>query len=112
MDATTMGALTSVTDESFEAVVLGSQQPVLVEYWAPWCVPCLQLAPVLTTLAAENAGQLAVVKLNIDENPLTTQRYQILSVPTMSLFSGGEVVKQVVGLRPASALKREFAPYL
>src|ERR1700722_17558831 len=107
-----MDALTSVTDESFEAAVLGSQQPVLVEYWAQWCVPCLQLAPVLKTLAAENAGQLSVVKLNIDENPLITQRYQILSVPTMSLFSGGEVVKQIVGLRSALALKREFAPYL
>ncbi len=107
-----MSALANVTDETFEATVLRSPRPVLVEYWAQWCAPCRQLSPVLDSIAAEYGDQLNVVKLNTDENPLTAQQHQILSVPTISLFSGGQLVKQVIGLRSASALKREFAPYL
>lgn len=107
-----MGALRSVTDESFETAVMTSQRPVIVEYWAQWCGPCRQLGPVLDALAAEHAGQVDVVKLNVDENPEVARRYGIMMVPTINLFSGGQVVKQVVGVRSKAALRREFGDYL
>ena len=98
-----------VTDETFEAGVLSGLRPVIVEYWAEWCGPCRMVSPVLEAIAAEHAGQVDVVKLNVDENPRTAQRYGILHVPTMDLFRGGEVVKQVIGARSKSALLRAFA---
>jgi thioredoxin 1 len=101
-----------VTDDSFEAEVLRSSRPVIVEYWAEWCPPCRQVAPVLDAIAAEYAGALAVVKLDVDSNPLTARRYGVLHVPTLSLFVGGEVVKQVIGARSKSALLREFAQFI
>jgi thioredoxin 1 len=100
-----------VTDETFEADVLGGPRPVIVEYWAQWCGPCRMVGPVLEAIAAEHDGQVDVVKLNVDENPKTAQRYGILHVPTMDLFSGGEVVKQVIGARSKSAILREFAEF-
>ena len=100
-----------VTDETFEADVLGGPRPVIVEYWAQWCGPCRMVGPVLEAIAAEHAGQVDVVKLNVDENPRTAQRYGILHVPTMDLFRGGEVVKQVIGARSKSALLREFGEF-
>lgn len=96
------------TDETFDATVLGSPRPVLVEFWAEWCPPCRQLAPVLDALAADLTGQVDVVKLNIDENPRTVQRYGIMLAPTLNLYRGGEVVQQLVGARSKSALLREF----
>jgi thioredoxin 1 len=107
-----MGAVKVVTDDHFEADVLASSRPVIVEYWAQWCGPCRQLTPVLAAIAAEQDGQLDVVKINIDENPDTAQKYGILHVPTISLFSGGAVVHQVVGVRSKSALLREFADFI
>jgi len=101
-----------VTDDSFEAEVLMSARPVIVEYWADWCGPCRQLAPVLDSLAADFAGAVDLVKINVDENPATVGKYGILHVPTVSVFSGGVVVKEVVGARPKSALLREFAEVL
>ena len=100
-----------VTDETFEADVLGGPRPVIVEYWAQWCGPCRMVGPVLEAIAAEHAGQVDVVKLNVDENPRTAQRYGILHIPTMGLFRGGGVVKQVVGARSKSALLREFGEF-
>ena len=100
-----------VTDETFEADVLGGPRPVIVEYWAEWCGPCRMVGPVLEAIAAEHTGQVDVVKLNVDENPKTAQRYGILHVPTMDLFCGGEVVKQVIGARSKAALLREFAEF-
>jgi thioredoxin 1 len=100
-----------VTDETFEADVLSGPRPVIVEYWAEWCGPCRMVSPVLEAIAAEHAGQVDVVKLNVDENPRTAQRYGILHVPTMDLFRGGEVVKQVIGARSKSALLREFSEF-
>jgi thioredoxin 1 len=102
----------TVTDETFDADVLRSPRPVIVDCWAQWCPPCHQIAPVLDAIAAERAGQVDVVKLNVDENPLTARRYGILQVPTLSLFSGGEIVKQVIGARSKSALLREFAEFI
>jgi len=107
-----MDAIKIVTDESFEVDVLQNPKPVIVEYWAQWCPPCRLIGPVLDAIAAERAGLLDVVKLNIDENPRTAQRYEILLVPTLNLFRGGEVVKQVIGAKSKSALLREFAEFL
>jgi len=102
----------TVTDETFEAEVLRNGKPVIVEYWAEWCGPCRMVGPVLEAIAAEYAGQLDVVKLNVDENQVTAQRYGVMLVPTLNLFASGEVVKQVIGARSKSALLREFAEFI
>jgi thioredoxin 1 len=107
-----MGVIKVVTDESFEADVLKNSKPVIVEYWAEWCPPCRMVAPVLAAIAEEHADKIDVVKLNTDENPKTAQRYQILAVPTMNVFAGGEVVKQVLGAKSKSALLRDFADFI
>jgi thioredoxin 1 len=107
-----VGGTKTVTDETFEAEVLRSGKPVIVEYWAQWCGPCRMVGPVLEAIAAEYAGRLDVVKLNVDENQATAQRYGVMLVPTLNLFSGGEVVKQVIGAKSKSALLREFAEFI
>jgi thioredoxin 1 len=108
-----MGAATkTVTDATFDAEVLGSDVPVIVDFWAEWCGPCMMVAPVLEEIAAENEGKVVVVKLNTDENPEITRRYQVMSIPTMSVFSGGEVVKSIVGAKPKAALLRDLEGYL
>ena len=107
-----MSSARVVTDDTFEAEVLNSQRPVIVEYWADWCGPCRQVAPVLDSIAADHAGSIDLVKINVDENPDTTRKYGILHVPTVSVFSGGHVVKQVIGARSKAALVREFGEVL
>jgi thioredoxin 1 len=107
-----VGATKVVTDANFETEVLQSDKPVIVDYWAEWCGPCRMVAPVLEEIAAEYADKIDVVKLNIDDNPELSQRYGIMAIPTMNVFSGGEVVKQIVGAKPKSALLRELADFL
>ena len=97
-----------VTDATFADEVLLSDKPVLVDFWAEWCGPCKMVAPVLEEIAAENADKITIAKVNIDENPEIARRYQIMSIPTMSVFAQGEVVKSIVGAKPKAALLRDL----
>ena len=94
-----------VTDSSFEADVLKNEQPVLVDFWAPWCGPCRAIAPVLEELSKEYEGQITVVKMNVDENPSTPSKYGIRAIPTLILFKNGDVAGQVTGAVSKSNLK-------
>jgi thioredoxin 1 len=105
------GTLTDVTDSNFQAEVLESDKPVLVDFWAPWCGPCRVVAPVLEEIAGERPD-LRIVKLNVDENQQTAARYEVLSIPTMILFKNGQVAKKVIGAYPKKRLQAELEPAL
>ncbi len=105
------GSLSEVNDNNFQAEVIESETPVLVDFWAPWCGPCRVVAPVLEEIAGERPD-LRIVKLNIDENQQTAANYQVLSIPTMILFKGGQPVKTVVGAYPKRKLEAELEPAL
>jgi thioredoxin 1 len=101
-----------VTDADFEAEVIGSDLPVLVEFTADWCGPCRQLAPVLSDIAFEEGDRLKIVQLDVDRNPQTTIAYGVLSMPTLMVFRGGEPVKSMVGARPKRRLLEELSDVL
>lgn len=101
-----MGTNKPVTDATFASEVLRSDKPVLVDFWAEWCAPCRKVEPLLEEIATEMAGKVSIVKLNIDENPETARAYRVMSVPTLTVFRGGEPVNSVAGARPKGDLIR------
>lgn len=102
----------TTTDASFDDDVLAAPLPVLVDFTAAWCGPCRMIAPVLDQIAADEAGRVKIVSLDVDANPEITRRYGVLGMPTLVLFVGGEPVTQIVGARPRAALLRELEPHL
>ncbi|MEV6599007.1 thioredoxin [Actinoplanes sp. NPDC051346] len=99
-----MGATKAVTDATFASDVLQSDKVVLVDFWAEWCAPCKKVDPLLAEIATEMGDKVEIVKLNIDENPETARAYRVMSVPTLTLFKGGEPVNSVAGAKPKGAL--------
>ena len=99
-----MGATKAVTDANFVSDVLQSDKPVLVDFWAEWCVPCRKVEPLLEEIAGEMGDRVQIVKLNIDENPETARAYRVMSVPTLTMFKGGQPVSSVAGAKPKSDL--------
>ena len=100
--------ISTLTTSTFDEVINSSTEPVVVDFWAEWCGPCLQLAPILDQIAEERAGRLSVAKVNIDEHPEIAQRFQVMSIPTMLVFDGGVLVNRVVGARPKDAVLAEL----
>jgi thioredoxin 1 len=100
-----MGNVKELSDHDFETEVLKATEPVLVDFWAPWCGPCRMIAPIVEQLATENAGSLKVAKLNIDDSPNTASTYGVSSIPTLMIFKNGEVADRFVGVQPKKRLQ-------
>ena len=101
-----MADVQAVSDDTFDAEVLKSATPVLIDFWAPWCGPCRAIAPVVEELARDYAGKVKVLKMNVDDNPRTPQRYGVRGIPNLIVFHGGQVKEQIVGAVPKAQLLR------
>lgn len=97
------------TDQNFDQEVLKSDKPVVVDFWAPWCGPCQLMGPIIESLAEEVKAEAKVGKLNVDDNPATASKYGIMSIPTLKIFKGGQIVKEFVGVQQKDVLKAELA---
>ncbi len=100
--------VTSVTEQAFEAEVLKASTPVLVDFWATWCGPCKMIAPIVEDIAGEYTGKLKVLKLDVDENGGVAAKYSIMSIPTLGIFQGGELIERIVGYMPKEQLKKRI----
>jgi thioredoxin 1 len=107
-----MANLGEVSDQEFQTKVLDSATPVLVDFWAEWCVPCHMVSPTVEEIGNEQGEKLQVVKLNIDDNPDATRKYGVMSIPSLILFKGGEEVARVVGAKPKDAILRDLSSHL
>ena len=103
-----MAALPEVTDQTFKDKVLASTKAVIVDFWAPWCMPCRMLSPIMEKVAEKNGGTVDFYKLNTDENPLISAQYRIMSIPSVVFFKDGQEVRRVVGMQQEGALQKEI----
>ena len=101
-----------LSDDTFDEAVMAADQPVLVDFWAEWCGPCRSIAPILDEIAVENEGRLRVAKLNVDDNPRITQRFQVMSIPTLILFDKGQARARLTGGRSKRSLLADIEPHL
>ena len=102
----------TLSDATFEEMVAGSDTPILVDFWAEWCGPCRLVAPTLAEIAGEQRGKLTIAKLNVDDNPDTARRYEVLSIPTLLVFKDGKQAKRIVGAKGKGALLQDLAEFI
>ena len=98
----------TINDSNFDEIVLQSEIPVVVDFWAPWCRPCLMIAPILDELAEEYSGRIGIARIDVDQNPKTASKYGIMSIPTLLIFKQGNPVSHIVGFKPKAELKRSL----